>query len=143
MTVRNATELVVLIENTLGWTPPDHLPLWKSRSVEAGKINRQVEANPRLYTWHNLELAVEYLRRKRQPVKSPVGVIYAVEKALEDAAAPPVQRPLGELIDSALAWEHEHELPDSAKWIGWLTRASGNARQGVYDEWVATGRSQS
>lgn len=143
MTVRNATELVVLIENTLGWTPPDDVPLWKSRAREAGKINAAIKRNPKLHSLANLELAVEYLRRKRQPVKSPVGVIYAVEKALEDAAAPPVQRPLGELIDSALAWEHEHELPDSAKWIGWLTRASGNARQGVYDEWVATGRSQS
>lgn len=135
MTVKNATELVVHIENTLGWTPDtDRMPLWKARAVEAGKLNAAIRKNPKLLTWVNLELAVEYLRRKRQPVKSPVGVTYFVEKAL-DKAHQEASRPLGELVDEALRAEYSRNDDLTNLWVTRLIRAEGNARAEVYAEW--------
>lgn len=135
MTVKNATEFVVLCENTLGYNPDPTKELWKARSIMAGRLNKAIKAKPHLYTWENLELAVELLRRQRQPVASPMFVLYKVEEALKAAAAAQI-RPLGELIDEAVAAERSLPQP-SQDWIDQLTRAVGKYRKDALDEWQA------
>ncbi len=136
MTVKNATEFVVHCENTLGWVPDETKELWKARSIQAGRLNKAVKKNPALYTWANLELAVELLRRRRQPIKSPMFVLYVVEEALR-LAREEQARPLGELVEEAIAAEYSKPELTSQDWIGQLTRAVGKYRQDAYDEWKA------
>ena len=136
MTVKNATEFVLLVENTLGWVPDESLELWKARAIMAGRLKKAMAKKPSLYTWENLELAVELLRRQRQPVKSPIFVLYKVEEALK-AAVVEQQRPLGDLIDEAIATERSQPSLTSQDWIDQLTRAVGKYRQDAYDEWRA------
>ncbi len=136
MTVKNATEFVVLCENTLGWVPDETKELWKARSIQAGRLNKAIKKNPALYTWPNLELAVELLRRRRQPIKSPMFVLYVVEDALR-LARQEQARPLADLVDEAIAFEHSQPALTSHSWIGQLTRAVGKYRQDAYDEWKA------
>jgi hypothetical protein len=135
MAVKNATEFVVLCENTLGYNPDPTKELWRARSIMAGRLNKAIKAKPLLYTWANLELAVELLRRQRQPVASPMYVLYKVEEALKAAAAAQV-RPLGELVDEAIAAERALPEPDE-RWVQQLTRAVGKYRQDALDEWRA------
>lgn len=134
MTVRNATEFVVLCENTLGWVPDTTQPLWKARVVMAGRVNRAIKKDPARFTWHNLELAVALLRRERQPIKSPLYVFYHVDDAVA-AALSQEARPLGERIDEAIAACQAEPSEQAQYWVGRLTRASGPARQDVYDQW--------
>lgn len=137
--IKNATEFVKMVENTLGWAPPleSTKPLWQVRSIEAGKVNRKIATNPNLYTWHNLELAVEYLRRRRQPVKSPVGVLFKVEAALGEANAPAPISNLGDEINRAIEVELSHAREGHEEWVGRLIRADGSARRDVLDTWRA------
>lgn len=136
MTVKNATEFVVHCENTLGYVPDETKELWKARSIQAGRLNKAIKTKPQLYTWANLELAVEYLRRKRQPIKSPLFALYVVEDALR-LARQEQDRPLGELIDEALHFERANSALTSHSWVDQLTRAVGKYRQDAYDEWKA------
>ena len=137
--VKNAIEFVQLVENTLGWAPPldDTTPLFKRRAIEAGKVKSKIAKNPTLYTWHNLELAVEYLRRKRQGVKSPVGVLYKVEQAIAAANAPAPISSVGEDINRAIEVELSHGKEGSEDWVGRLIRADGPGRREVLDAWQA------
>lgn len=137
MTVRNATEFVVLCENALGWVPDPNVSLHKARMVMAGRLKREIAKDPHKMTWANLELAVEMLRRKRQPIKSPLYVTYKVDEALQESNRPAPVRPLGELIDQAVAREQDSADERSAYWLGRLTRAAGKYRQEAYDEWAA------
>lgn len=136
MTVRTATEFVEMCENVLGWTPDSSKPLWKARQIMAGRVNKTRASNPTLYSWLNLELTVEWLRRKRQMIQSPLFVFYKVEEAVREANRPEPPRPLTDLIAAALADEMMNPTP-SDFWVGRLTRSAGLARQDVYDEWVA------
>jgi hypothetical protein len=136
MTVKNATEFVVHCENTLGWVPDETKELWKARSIQAGRLNKAIKTKPHLYTWANLELAVEYLRRKRQPIKSPMFVLYVVEDALR-LASQESARPLADLIDEAIRLERAQPALTSDSWVGQLTRAVGTYRPDAYDEWKA------
>lgn len=143
MTVKNATQLLLLIENQLGWVPQyddETKPLWKARAIHAGRINKKIKENPKLYTWANLELAVELIRRKREIIRGPLAVFFWVEEALELSNTPAVVRPLDVLITEAERIEHERADDESPTWLRRFSRALGNGRQGVYDDWVAAGR---
>ena len=137
MTITNATGLVVLCENRLGWVPDQTKELWKARAIQAGRLNKAIAKNPALYTWHNLELAVELLFRQRQPIQSPMFVLYQVEEAVKLAAKQAEPRPLGELIDEAIAVEQAQPSSQQHNWVGQLTRAVGSYRRDAYDEWLA------
>lgn len=136
MTVRNATELVVRVSNTLGWAPPitDTRPLWKVRSAEAGKLSRAIRKNPELYTWDNLELAVAFMQRKRVTPRTPLAVLSYVEPALAEAYIPD-ERPLGEKVEEAITWERARELPGWEQWVLRFSRAFGAFREEIYNEW--------
>lgn len=137
MPVKNATDLVILCENRLGYVPDETKELWKARAIQAGRLNKAIAKDP-LLTWENLELAVEYLFRKRQPIKSPLYVTYVVKDALKLAAETSKPRPIGELIDEAIALEQaQRPSREQESWLGQLTRAAGSYRQATYDEWYA------
>lgn len=128
--VRTSTDLVKHIENTLGWCQPwdDLRPAWKVRSIEAGKINRAIKRNPKLYTMENLLLAVEYLRIRKQPVKSPIGVIYTVEKAIKEMPKPEKVTDLAAARERALERVRDRyplNHPERGRWIRRLQNSKG------------------
>lgn len=130
--VRTATDLVKHIENTLGWLPPDDLPRWKARQVEAGKINRMMKKDKRC-TIDNLLLATELLRRRRQEIKSPVAVCYFVEEALRATAVAENTPDLIERLEAARAVE------DRPEWARRLQRVFGPAAiLETLEEWEAS-----
>lgn len=137
MPVKNATEFVILCENTLGYNPDETKDLWKARAIMAGRLKRAIAQKPTLYTWANLELAVEMLRRQRQPIQSPLFVLYKVEEALKAAPEATPPKPLAELVEQAVAAERSQPALTSASWVSQLTRAVGKYRQETYDEWRA------
>lgn len=141
MTVTKTTDLVTLISNQLGWAPPldDNRPPWKVKATEASKLSRGIAKDPALYTFANLELAVEYMRRKHITPHSPLAVLTFVKPALKAANTVEV-RPLGELVDEAIAYEYEQQAPGWEKWASRLTNAFGAYRQEVYDAWRADRR---
>lgn len=141
MTASKPMDIVNLAEQVLGWVPDPTKPLWKARAIEAAKLKRKMLTNPKLYSWHNLELTVEWCRRHKEEVPSPASLCWRVERAVKEANAPASVRPLGDLVDAALALElgRPHE-PGSAEWVTRFIRAQGNARSDVLDAWLKAGR---
>lgn len=137
-----ATGFVVAVENALGYALEETAtkPLYKVRQAEAAKVNRRIKSNPALYTWDNLELALEHCRAKRLSGKSPVYVTYHVENALKGKEAAPPARPLGERIDAAVAHEMSTQAEGWQNWVGLLSRANGDGRKDVLAWWAEAGR---
>jgi len=133
--INKPLDFVIHCENVLGTSYPTNQPLWQGRALEAKKLKAKMVKNPQLYTWENLTLAVEYLRRRRQAVASPVVACWYVKPALGEAPTPEPARPLGDLIDEALADEQMQRLHGWQQWVSRLVRAQGDVRQEVYDEW--------
>lgn len=135
-----AKTFVEWVENTLGWAPPitEKTPRWKAIAVEAGKVNKKIATNPNLYTWEHLALTVEWLRRRKEVIKTPASVLWRVEDALRDSATVvrPVQ-PVDIAVAVAAAIEREQagRAPGWQGWVSRLTRAQGAGRQDTYDEW--------
>lgn len=139
MAIKNAKEFVELVENQLGWAPPmeevtERKPLWKHRIIMAGRVKKAIEKDPNLYTWHNLDLAIEYCRRKKIEVKSPMGVLYKVRQAVDMANVVP-STDLEGAIEAAIEWESTEQRPGHAEWVGRLVRADGSARRDVLELW--------
>lgn len=126
----NATEFCQLVENRLGWEPPQGLPSWNRYRVAAAQVNTKVASNPSLFTWENLSLAVELLVREKQS-RSPVGVFAHVDRALDLALDP--EEDLDEEIRKVVAYETL--LGDPAGWASRLTRAQGTFRREALTEW--------
>lgn len=144
MAIKNAKEFVELVENQLGWAPPieevtERKPLWKHRIIMAGRVKKVIEKDPNLYTWHNLELAIEFCRRKRIEIKSPMGVLYKVKQAV-DASADTKVTDLEAERNAAIEWELAHQRPGHEEWVGRLVRADGSARRDVLELWRSEGR---
>jgi hypothetical protein len=134
-TIRTNVDLCRHVENTLGFVLDPSKPPWKARQIEAGKLKRKRATDPELYSVENLLLTVEYLRQRRQEVKSPAAVCWFVQEALERALKEPTVDELASLIQAAI--DQEQSRPGGAEWIGRLTRARGDARAEVYREWEA------
>ncbi len=139
-TPENATQLLRLIENQLGWDPyddPDVAP-YKRRSTEAAKINRKVKRKPDLYTWRNLATTVAYCHNKDIRLDTPMGLFFHVDAAMEDTkVVDVVVDGTDEAIAAAVALERVSDAPDSQEWERRLLRATGNARSEVLAEWRA------
>lgn len=133
MTVRNATEFVELVENTLGWEPPVTKPRWRALMVEAGKVKRRIAGDPELYSWANLELTVRWLRQQGKPV-TPVGVCWFVPDAIAAAPASEVTSALAGRVHQAVVEAMVAGEPD---WVERLARATGDARRAVLADWEA------
>lgn len=143
MAVRNATEFCRLVSNRLGYVPPGYgeKPDWQVWRIEEAKLNRTIAAHEKkergtkgLFTWPNLELAVEYLWRQRKSVKSPAGVLYYVKAAVDASNIEAPRTDLTAEVNAALAWEMAQE-PGNADWISRLTRAHGSARADLLEAW--------
>lgn len=131
--MKTATEFCQLVENKLGWAPPGHLPAFRRYQIEAAKVKRKIATNPGLFTWRNLELAVELLWRERQP-RTPIGVFAHVERAVEKAV---VSEEAVELqIREALKIEEHRGDPDG--WVTRFARATGAFRREAFEEWRAS-----
>lgn len=130
---RTLTDFVEHVENTLGWVPPvtDKRPLWRCRQVEVVKLGRKIKERPKLYAMDNLLLAVEYCRRNKIELKSPVGVCFLVERALKETHVDEVSD-LDAAVDLAIseAWTASRD-----DWVRRLSRAVGPARADVVREW--------
>lgn len=138
--IRNLTELVVLIENQLGWFLPDTMPSYRARAIEVAKLKAALgltkkETVPQ-ETLDRLEATVHFLQHKRETVRSPIGVLYHVEEAHRRQVRPKPARPLDQLIEQAVRFEMAHEAPGWEDWTAHLSRAFGDFRQEVYDTWL-------
>lgn len=139
---KNATEIVILCENALGYTHKTHtakgvaIPLWKLRSQQARALKIKIAEKPFLYTWHNLELAVEYCKHKRLPLKSVAGLCWYVPDAVALAVTPEVKLAVSTSVEEAMQYELANpDLPDQALWLRRLVRAQGRERLEVLKEW--------
>lgn len=127
----NATEFCKLVENQLGWEPPQGVRGWELYRAEAAKVNRKIGTNPTLYTWENLRLAVALLRRERQS-RTPIGVFAHVDRAL-DLALDHSEADIEEEIRKVIAYEADRGDPNG--WVGRLTRATGKYRRVALEDW--------
>ncbi len=129
--IRTPTDVVTLVENQLGCELPTTAPGWKIRGIEAGKLKRQMAKDDRC-TIHNLVLAVEYCRRRALTPRTPAGICFYVEKALERASTTD-EHDLDREIREAVTVELGRD--DGSRWVSQLTRARGPARVEVYEQW--------
>lgn len=133
--IRNCIDLIVLVENQIGWDSAHPGPLWKQRAIEASRLKSAIAVNPTLYTWRNLELAVALLVQKKTNLRSPLGVLAYVEEAVSKANPEPTPVPLTEAIEAAIRHEETTRGPDWELWATRLTRASGVGRTVALSEW--------
>lgn len=135
--VRNFTDLIRHIENTLGWAPnwDDPRPAYKIRAIEAGKLKKICQRNPKLYTLENLLVAVEYLRRRKQEVTAPAGVCFVVERALEEVQREDEISDLEAQRERALTEAMSLPGPDRDRWVRQLSRANGAPLAELIKEW--------
>lgn len=143
MTLKNATAVVILCENLFGCGTTEAangIPVYKTRAVEAGKLNAAMKRDPKKVTLANLELAANYCFEKRIPIKTPYGLVYKIEEALKLTEEPELTSDLAEAVQRALRWEADRQDEHTTPWIERLSRAHGDARQAVLAEWKAAGR---
>ena len=132
MTIKNATEYMTLVENRLGWQPPGRRGSLRY-NVEVSRVKERLQANPDLFTWRNLELAVELCRRERLP-RTPLGVLAHVQRAVDMR-----KDDLDDLeveIWQAMSKEIANDDPDG--WATRFARAQGIHRQQLLHEWKET-----
>jgi hypothetical protein len=119
---KNFRDFCIRVENTLGWSHDRSMPRWRALSIEASRLRRKMDTDPALFTWPNLELAVELLRREQREVASPTAVCWHVERALALAAAPePVLDGIDADIDDLVNEIAQRELADGDP-EGWAMR---------------------
>jgi hypothetical protein len=126
----NGTEFCKIVENTLGWMPPDRG--WKKYIFHSQAVVTKMQSNPTLYTWDNLLAAVELLRREGQP-RSPLGVFAHVERAIERKRD--VDTDVEKRIWFAMTVENRRGDPDG--WGVRFARAMGPFRWELIEEWEA------
>lgn len=130
MTISNVTEYCKVVESTLGWVPPPGAAFRRYQAM-ASRVNKRLrDLDPNLYTWHNLELAVELCRREHLP-RNPLGVLKHVERAVEMSVVPAPdlwQRVVGAIHD-------ERAIGDPDGWADRLARAQGEFQREVLEEW--------
>jgi hypothetical protein len=141
---KNYVELVKYIENTLGWTWPweETDPPWKLRAAEAGKLKRVAKKGvrgKRNLTIEDLKLTVDWMRRERITVQSPVAIIYYVERALKAQADSLEVGDLEQATIDAIREVQASNLSDDEKqdWVRRLRRVAGWS---VVEEWRADER---
>ena len=130
--VRTPTEFCKAVEARLGWAPPSG-PDWKRYQSTASRVAARIATNPELYTWRNLELAIELLAREKKP-RTPLGVFAHVQRAADLAAE--VEDDLEQQIREATAYEQHRG--DPAGWVTRFARATGHYRAQALAEWKAS-----
>ena len=135
--VRTYVDLVKYIENTLGWTWPweDMRPPWKIRSIEAGKIKKI--AGKKGLKVPELVTTVDWMRKERITVESPVGVVYHAERALKEAKKQHETESWETEVAKAVAEVEASDLPADEKqaWTRRLRRVKGEVALDTVKEW--------
>lgn len=127
----NATEFCQLVETRLGWEAPAGGER-RRYMTEAGKVNKAIAKNPHVYTWDNLRLAVELLRREKKS-RTPFAVLAHVERARDLA----LDQDTDVEADIRGAMAIETEKGDLEGWAVRFARTEGAYRRIVLDEWKA------
>lgn len=137
MRARGTVDIVRKCENVLGWAANARMSAGRERALQVRRLNKAIAEQPQV-TIESLELAIEYLRGKRQPIQSPIYLTYVVSEALAHANLARTDTPAAERIEQAIAKEQQtpHE-PRAQYWVGRLTRASGAGREIALTEWRA------
>lgn len=112
----------------MGWPAPtlrDGRPDHPKRAAFIKRMNTVIAKDPELYTMRNLQLAIEYCRRKQIEIATPTLLFGHVKEALELANTD--NRPTDVEADrqAAIDYEVQAQHADSDFWIGRLTRAQG------------------
>lgn len=141
---RNATALVELAENGLGYDPHSIAaekgqPVWKIKAMEAGKLNAAMKKRADC-TLENLTISYDYCRKHKVQALTPYVLVTMLKKALEEHRAPEVTTDLETAIASAIRIEQARNDGTSTLWLGRFQRAIGPGRQVLYDEWVQADR---
>lgn len=132
----NGTEFCKIVENRLGWMPPDRG--WKKYLVASQSVTAKIKSNPRLYTWDNLLATVELLRSEGQS-RSPLGVFAHVERAVQRKRED--DSDVEKRIWFAMTVENGRGDPDG--WGPRFARTSGGFRLEAVEEWEAKHGSRS
>lgn len=136
--VTTLTDIVNMCENQLG-VMIDHptKPRWRVVQVEVGKLKRTQRKHWRDLAVDDLRNVVEWCATNKEPLESPVGLVYLSERALEerDERLEPPERDIDWNIRRAIECEHRIDDVVSQYWIGRLTRARGKARKTVFNDW--------
>lgn len=128
--VNSPTSFCTYVEAELGWDNPNAFKGYQSYMTEAAKVKRKIATRPDLYTWKNLQLAVQLLKREHQ-TRTPVGVFAHVERAQESATADDI--PVEVDVQRAIAAEQLRGDPDG--WIGRFMRAAPAFQTQLLMEW--------
>jgi hypothetical protein len=126
-------ELVLRAENTLGWTAPAGMALWKARRNEVAKLKKAMTKAG--VSIDDVAVALELARREHYKITSPAALVWKVEEARERAAAPVVVSDIAQQIQDAIDFEMDAQLPGWEQWVTRLSRCSGYARSDVFTEW--------
>lgn len=139
--MKTLTDIVIGCENFLGYIPPRKpgSPVWKARATEVVKLKKAMEGVPNA-TIENLALALEYSRRKRMGIKSPITLIFRIPDALELVYREKPMTDIATEIAAAIGWEKERNDELSLRWIHQLTRAAGPGRTEALSEWREASR---
>ena len=132
MVVQNATQYCRLVENVLGWSPPrrrNDKP-WTGYAALAKRVNEKITTDPVLFTWANLELAVELLRREKLP-RNPLGVFAHVARAVK----PAVESESDVEVEIRKAIAYEVLRGDPGNWEVRFARVHPSLRAQTLDEW--------
>ncbi len=126
-------------ENELGWVPNETgIDTYRARAA-MHKVMSYAKDKKRVSD-EDLRLALNYCKRRRMPIVSPLQLFGFVEEAKKFAA--PVA-PTGSLEperNAAIGWEHGKNDTDAGVWIGRLTRAQGDGLADVLAAWREAGR---
>ena len=143
---RTATELLLLVENQLGWDPNEQAtektPVWKVRAIMAGRLNRAIKKEDHV-SLENLALALDYCIAEKKTITSPFGLVVMIRDALKwdrEGEQPTVVTDLEGEYEAAIAAEQANGDDQSAAWLGRFMRAQGPSRHLLLQEWKEAGR---
>ena len=130
-------DIVMRCENQLGWQPPRRTQsLQKARCMEVHKLQVAIDRGKiRDVTPEKLAIAVEYSRRKRLPVASPLSLLHRIPEALALAYTPPPVSDIAAEIAAAISWERDRDDDSSPTWIQRLARSQGPGCGEVLTAW--------
>lgn len=144
---RNATELVNLVENGLGYDPNEAaqektIPVWRVKALEAGKLNAAMKRRKNC-TLETLTISYDYCRAEKIAALSPYVLVTMLDQAIiwnRTTEQPRVVGDLGDEVLDAMRVEIERGDAETPIWVGRLQRAQGAGRRTALDEWEAAGR---
>lgn len=138
--------ILTACENRLGWIPEighntGRAAYFKARVAMARRLSGAMAKTGD--STQDLQLALAYCLKKRQPITSPLDLLAYIERARERAAIPDLATgDLDQAKAAAIAWEQSIADPESPRWITRLTRAISAGLVETLSEWRAAGRGQ-